>query len=402
MHYKHRLYLRTPFSETQPIDTGMNIGIFETEHFEGAYPVIRLFDTPANKIVIATNEETYIQFKALLHSATERYHWVIQKKNQSYVSFFRELLAAAKTYKLDLFYFNTISKHHLLYAILIRLLPAMRVVMTVHDINCLVKSSPGGTPRSFIQHLGKKMLVSSVPELNVVSDTMIPYLKEQLPLKKIHNIPGAVFESRIQQKPIDQRIRIAIPGSIDQRRRDYYQVFDLANIVETMELPVDLILLGGPSDDYGNDVVNKARAFEGQHTQLKFYKEKVVVQEEFDLQLDAADFIFIPSVVHTKICGEIPETYGITKSSGNIFDVIKHAKPFIAPENLTIPHQLRNSCFMYRSVKQIADFLKQVKKDPGLYSSFQLNAIRNSELFTIDRIREKNPSLFKIQPTSSR
>ncbi|MEI9807412.1 MAG: hypothetical protein WDO16_05755 [Bacteroidota bacterium] len=44
--------------------------------------------------------------------------------------------------------------------------------------------------------------------------------------------------------------------------------------------------------------------------------------------MDTAHFVFIPSVIATKICGDIPETYGISKSSGNMFDVIKHAKPF--------------------------------------------------------------------------
>src|SRR6185369_6170664 len=55
----------------------MKVGIFETEHYEGTYPVIRLFDTPSNKLVIFTTPETYQRFADLFKEETSRYEWVI-------------------------------------------------------------------------------------------------------------------------------------------------------------------------------------------------------------------------------------------------------------------------------------------------------------------------------------
>ena len=44
----------------------MNIGIFETEHFEGAYPLIKLFDNGGNRVTIFTNSHCFRQFRYLL------------------------------------------------------------------------------------------------------------------------------------------------------------------------------------------------------------------------------------------------------------------------------------------------------------------------------------------------
>jgi hypothetical protein len=112
--------------------------------------------------------------------------------------------------------------------------------------------------------------------------------------------------------------------------------------------------------------------------------------------MDAAHFVFIPSVINTKICGDIPEIYGITKSSGNIFDVIKHAKPFIAPSGLTIPSYLLTSHFKYNTVDDITEFLKRCGNSREEYNKWQQHALDNSRNYTIEKVRERNSSLFTI------
>ena len=66
----------------------MKIGIFETEHFEGAYPVIRLFDTPENELTIFTDIKTHRRFRDLLNSDADRYRWVIDNEADNRFSFF--------------------------------------------------------------------------------------------------------------------------------------------------------------------------------------------------------------------------------------------------------------------------------------------------------------------------
>jgi len=157
----------------------MNIGIFETEHFEGAYPVIKLFDTPQNKLILFTDIKTHKRFSDLFKSLINNYEWVIEDLENHRFAFFRKMYTAVKKHKLDILYLNTISNNHLLYGLLVKLLPSTRVIITIHDINCLFESRFTFRIRESIQHIGKRILLKQVKEFNVVSDTMIPYLQDK-------------------------------------------------------------------------------------------------------------------------------------------------------------------------------------------------------------------------------
>ncbi|MEI9807414.1 MAG: hypothetical protein WDO16_05765 [Bacteroidota bacterium] len=84
----------------------MNISVFETEHFEGAFPVIRLFDMPGNEITIYTSPETHKRFIDLFQSEAGRYKWTILPGNSKLRFFFS--------------FYKNLRKHHLTSYILIR------------------------------------------------------------------------------------------------------------------------------------------------------------------------------------------------------------------------------------------------------------------------------------------
>ena len=203
----------------------MKIAIFETEHFEGAFPVIKLFDMPGNKITIITSGETYSRFTDLFLTDTSRYDWTILPATGKF-HFFYSLYKNLEKQKPDILYTNTISNNHILYALVLYLLPLKRVVLTVHDINCLFESRFSWRFRQAIIHWGKRWLLKQVDEFNVVSDTMTPYLQEKAKGKPTHVIPGAVFEGKQSQQTVEDIVRLVVPGSLDKRRRDYEQVFD--------------------------------------------------------------------------------------------------------------------------------------------------------------------------------
>ncbi|MBL7740195.1 MAG: glycosyltransferase [Chitinophagaceae bacterium] len=374
----------------------MKITIFETEHFEGAFPVIKLFDKPGNEITVITSEETHKRFIDLFGNNASRYRWSVLPAAGK-LRFFFLLYKKLKKDRPDLLYINTISNNHLLYALVLSALSLNRVVMTVHDINCLFESRFRWNFRQAIIHRGKKWLIKKVHEFNVVSDTMLPYLQTKTNNKPAHNVPGAVFENNYHPQDTGSTLRIVVPGSLDKRRRDYEQVFELAALADKERLELQIILLGGYFDRYGKGIITRSHALISAFSEIFCYKTKVVGQDEFDKQMNDAHFVFIPSVVHTHICGDIPETYGITKSSGNMFDVIKHAKPFIVPEKLTISRQLESSCYKYHHIGDIVAFLKKIVSDPSEYPHWQQEALKNSNNYTIEKIREKNPALFNDQ-----
>jgi hypothetical protein len=373
----------------------MKTGIFELEHFEGAYPVIQLFDMPANQLVIFTDTDTYGRFADLFKEDVKRFQWEILDSTAGKWRFFHQLYKAAKKHQLDIFYLNTISNNHLFYAWVIGALRIARVVITVHDINCLFKSRWSFRLRQMMHHIGKMALIKRVSEYNVVSDTMIDYLRETTGGQmQIHNVPGAVFESEQHALTIDDHLHLVVPGSLDKKRRDYWQTFELLKAAEAKQLRLHITLLGGHSDAYGKAIIQQAAAMKTQYAKITVYDTRIVHQDEFDIQLNKAHFIYIPSVIDTAICYAIPETYGLTKSSGNMFDVIKHARPFIAPQALRISTTLESSCFRYTSIEHLVNFLAEMMQNKVSYAAWEQQALVNSREYTIAKVRERNVTLF--------
>src|SRR5215813_4205436 len=145
----------------------MKIAVFEKEHFEGAFPVIKLFDMPGNEVTVITSPATHKRFTDLFKENSNRYSWIILPA-KSKLSFFYSLYKNLKKLRPDILYLNTISDNHLLYATVLRLLNIKRVVITVHDINCLFESRPYRNFRKAVIHKGKKQLVKQADEFNVV------------------------------------------------------------------------------------------------------------------------------------------------------------------------------------------------------------------------------------------
>jgi hypothetical protein len=250
------------------------------------------------------------------------------------------------------------------------------------------------------------MLLTAVKEFNVVSVTMASYLERKLPAgKKVHCIPGAIFEEtncRQAQPFVSQHINIVIPGTIDARRRDYEQSFELLHLLELKKIPVTITFLGRFYEEYGKKILEKCRVQELKHTQLKYYEFNTIDQPEFDRVMNEANFVFIPSVINTIIEDGVMEVYGVTISSGNLFDIIKHAKPFIVPQQLKFDPFLEKSCYRYTRVGDIATFIGMIYNNGELYAKFQQEALKASKNYTIEQVRKRNASVFDPNPDLKR
>ena len=375
----------------------MQIGIFETIHFEAAYPVIKLFDNGRNKITIFTYECSFRQFQHLFNDSMSNYRWIVKEPSESKLRFIRRIYTHSKETNFDILYLNTISDNHIVYALMILLLRKARVILTLHDINNHFSFKSGSGFRGLVRYVGKRVLLKIVNEFNVIASTMVQYLKDRLPQnKKVHNIPGNIYEEKKRPpayKEVKNHLRIVIPGTIDSRRRNYDLIFDLLDEINQKNLPVSVVLLGGISE-YGKAIFEKCRQYISRTSNLTFFQTDTVDQPIYERELDDSHFIWIPSIVDTILSDGIKETYGLSISSGTLFDAIKHAKPCIVPRQLSIPGELESSCLRYERKEEIMRFLEGFLIRPEKYSTWAENAIQNSEYYTIESIRKNNPSLF--------
>ncbi|MEI9910175.1 MAG: glycosyltransferase [Bacteroidota bacterium] len=283
----------------------MKIGIFETEHFEGSYPVIKLFDNNINDITVFTYSNAYKQFQHLFATDQDKYKWIVKPDKRSKYGFIRDMFREIRKRKMNVVYLNTISDNFFFYAIMIFFLRNTRVIVTIHSINSYFEYKKSFSLRRMIRYIGRKMLVSFVKEFNVVSMTMVSHLQHKLPAgKKVHCVPGAVFEETfcIQAQPgIREHINIVIPGSVDDRRRNYEHAFMLLHLFEREKTPVTITFLGRFYSDYGKLILEKCKAEQLEYAHLNYYEYDTVDQPEFDRVMNEASFVFIPSVINTII-----------------------------------------------------------------------------------------------------
>lgn len=318
----------------------MQICIFDTQHFETAYPLIRLFDVEPNQITIITNETCYRQFQYLLGPDLNTYKWVVRKDNFPKYQLVYHIYKEAKTAKFDIIFLNTVSDNFILYWIIVLLLKEVRIILTLHDINTFLTYRPALSFRRLVRYTGKRNLIKALSEFNVISVSMVDYLKARIPgHKKVHCLPGALFEksaNSIPEEPPADHIRIVVPGTVDIRRRNYDVVFTLLDTINQRNIGASVTLLGGTDGNYGNGILTRCREYNQKYTNLLFYDRDMVDQPEFDRVMIASHLVLLPSVINTVISDGVPETYGESKSSGNIFDIIKYAKPFMAPVALKV------------------------------------------------------------------
>ncbi|MCG2614774.1 hypothetical protein LZZ85_10800 [Terrimonas sp. NA20] len=374
----------------------MNVTIFETEHFEAAYPVIRLFDNGSNQIQICCYPVTFGQLQHKLPK--DRYRWVVRKENESKRQFILTLYKECRKHRTDLLYLNTVADNFILYAILAMFLGKTRIIMTVHMVNNMTATQKIWHPKRLIRAIGKKLLCRVVNEFNVISPTLVPALKMRVGRnKKIHVVPGGIYEpeNALQLQPISSEIiNLAIPGSVDGRRRDYGLVFDLLRQLEQLAVRTRITLLGSFYDAYGEEIRKKAIEWNGRFSQLKFYEEEHVDQPEFDRVLHESHYVFSPSVLKTVIADDVAEEYGKTIVSGNMSDAIRHAKPLIIPAELAVDPMLENACIRYRDVLELATYLQQVQQQPALYEELRQKSEAAVLPYTLSAVRKHHSSLF--------
>jgi hypothetical protein len=327
----------------------------------------------------------------------EKYTWVIKKNDESKYQFIVKMYKQVRALHIDLFYLNTIADNYIFYAWMISRLKPIRVVTTFHSINNYFEHKPSLSFRRLVRILGKKKLVRVVKEFNVVSLTMVDYLKQRLPShsNKVHCIPGAVYEPQKHrpEKLTAAGLHVVVPGSVDERRRNYGMVMELVELINKAGLDITVTLLGGIHPEFGATILQQLRKKDW-HGRLRYYEVDVVDQPEFDRVMEECDMVLLPSTLYIKIFDDITEQYGLSMSSGNLFDIIKHAKPFLTSFGLRIDPYLESTCLRYQNAGEMMEILIALLESPDVFSSLNEKARLASQNYTIEAVRMRNPDLF--------
>ncbi|MEJ0106262.1 MAG: hypothetical protein WDO19_28555 [Bacteroidota bacterium] len=374
----------------------MNIAIIEKGHFEVAYTLISLFDNGDNRITVFVDESSFDQLAWLLKDKIARYTW-IKQTNESNRDFIEKMFRHIHQHSFDLLYFDTIADNFIHYAWYIRKLNREKIIMTLHDINGFFHYTPSWSLRKTLRYIGKRRLIRLIPAFNVLSETLIPHLRQKIAReKKIFNIAGGFFEPgnfKVKEYKATDTINITIPGSVDTRRRDYDSVFELLLKAKQQGINISITLLGTFRQKYSEHIHTKCLQYIGANNNLHLYETGIVNQAEFDRVMSETHFIWMPLQSSAIVTDGTTEQYGISISSGNIGDVIRYVIPFFAPAHFKSDSALQKSRYQYNEITDIINTLKNLGSIE--YERLQDEAFKASLNYTKDSIIARNQSLFQ-------
>jgi hypothetical protein len=369
----------------------MHVGIFDTEHFETVYPLLKLFQQPGNTITVFTNEQTVKVLLAMPGYQNECVLFIVQSPGEGHAQFAFRMHEHILQKPLDILWYSTINHNFLFHGLLLHRHKSMQTVLTVHAINSLFSWPFSFNPVQLIKRFGKRIFLNRIHAFNVLEAGLADLLLQKTGgTKPVYEVPGVIYEGADLPSAITDKILLVVPGAIDKGRRNYQEIFAVLSIAEAAKLPLEIVLLGAAFQAYGEDILNQARAYTGAYTALKYFDTNFIEPAIFDAWLKAAHFIFLPSVISSFAYNGIEETYGVSKTSGGIFDTIKAAKPFIYPAGLQVPGGLKSSGFNYRQLPEIVGFLQNILSENSIYQHYAEQAIQNSGPYTVEQLRIKH------------
>lgn len=373
----------------------MNIAIFETVHFENIYPLLRLFDKPGNRITVFCEETAQQQVLSQLSEPSGQFTWVIQKKQQSRSQFIRQMAGTIQREGIELLFLNTVSDNFWHLAWLAWKFRNRRILVTLHSINGYFSPKLKFSLRRLIRASGKWMLRKTIKEYSVQSPVLLTAARERLSSDyPVHLIPGAVFEPGNFSIVFPVPVRLTVAGSVDERRRNYEEVEQLIERLESAHMRAHISLLGAVRTSYARDLIARLSARHYEFVELSCYHHEDVPQQEYDRVLATSHFLYYPSRKEAILDDGAIEIYGETVSSGVFSDAIRHARPMLLPSSLPIDPVFNSCSFRYSSLEEICDLIIGLRNQREKYEWWQNAALEMAAHFTVEKIRTQCPEVF--------
>lgn len=369
----------------------MKIAIYETVHLDWIIPYAELLAEEDISVSFITSAIFKRDLESILAQKNLRYTWHFLDPNERYDEFYQKIYAVLKNDHYDLVILNSIDSRLLILFVILMIAKPGRIWVNLHDINNFFKIKPSLNIRTNIRSIGKNLLMLLTDGYIVNAESMKGYMiKNHLTKKPIYWVQPVYYKPSLPvQEPFSNNT-IVIPGSIDQRRRDYDLVLEVIQKMLNYKMAVKWILAGKPVEDYGVKIIGKAKELKRQGADISFYKE-VIPENQFQQIISSSSLILSPLVSATTIHDNIVEVYGESKGSGNVYDAIRHGKPLIVPFTVTVPKEIVSSCIKYESKDNLVEQLLRILTDNAILSEYRQKAERNSQNFSKERVK----SMFK-------
>lgn len=360
----------------------MNIVFYDTEHFETTYAFVKTWDVPEHNITLFTTPEVAAVLKKMFGKDAGRYRWISKNKRNAF--FIRDLYRYCRVHNVSLLVLTTVAHHHLLLALLCRLLKRTPTLLTIHDADSFFRPRLSLSLRPLVQYAGKNLLARWVKGYLALLLSVRDHIDRQYrPAQPVYCLPGGVYEGRQQAPALPGNgypLVVVVPGSIDPQRRAYEQVLGLADALQYRQGTYELVLLGAAAGASGQAVLRAVAALQYKNVGIRYFATAFVEHADFEQELERCHLVWIP-LQQAFSTGGRSERYGTTKSSGSFFDAVRHARPILVPDHIPLSPEIKDQCTTYSSPTDLADLLEKLSLEPDLLQQLAETAHGNALFF---------------------
>ncbi len=365
----------------------MRIAVYDTLHHETLSALLGIFET--QELHVFTSHEFY----ELLHKKHPAVQW---HTGDVQTMFSLPLLIRKKNrqYHFDLVIFNTVHKHHLLYAYAAK--GRSKLIITLHEASMLQPAMESKGMKAFARLAGQRLLNKMASAFFVLSSEVKKYIADHaLTRKPVWVIPGGIMEESVSPT-LEGDLVVTIPGTIDPARRNYREILLLVPLLPSTGRRIAIVLLGGAKHQQEMKSIAEEASHLNPGVDIHLFDTDFISQAIFDQWLRSSHFIYLPlrpSVVKKNSV----ERYGITKISGGFFDAVRFAKPILLPAAIPVAREFMGQTFSYSSIQELAAIINQAASDPDYLQELHRLSSVNATAFTASHVAEEIlPSIEKL------
>jgi hypothetical protein len=210
------------------------------------------------------------------------------------------------------------------------------------------------------------------------------YLKKFVNADHIVVFPFCLFENIKDTSISNRKIRICIPGSVSNTRRDYTGLFKLMNDhcgFFAKNVTLDILGYIPPSERH---LLSKIEELISQKVEV-FYNIDFIDTTSFDVRLGKADII----LGNIKVSLNPNQRYGETKETGVIFNAIRCGKPALLPATYNVDDNLKPACIFYQDDSDLFTKIALLFNNKTVLNELKIKALEQAKNYTPQNLYNK-------------
>jgi len=378
----------------------MEIGILEIRrHLPILYTFSRICKTNNTNVTIFTTKELYLRLETYLTEKDKKnYDIILKEDNETFRSFVKRVETICDK-KIDVLFVNTIHETFLDIVCYLGFKPKSNTILVIHHVNAWLKQrlifnikhpirTADTNLSSMLIHI---FILNKFDAINVIYQPLKEYIRANTNYeKKIFTLPTSIFENAktIKRQENEEKLKIVIPGLIQEHRKDYDAVFPaFETLFKQHKEKIKLYVPGLPVGKFGRQIYSKFKDMEKKGCEVEIF-DHFVPDDLFDSILTRSSIILAPIRIKTRADGDIEEIYGKTVGSGVVFNAIQYAKPIIVPAEFNMLSELESSTLKYSNSIELEHIIEELISNPEKLQELKREALANSKKFSLKNLQD--------------